>query len=50
MGKVDLVELMNSRYQMETCCSLTNVDINELDRYLEEASKTHHPNFEILRS
>ncbi|XP_057528733.1 uncharacterized protein LOC130807516 [Amaranthus tricolor] len=48
MGKVDLIELKNSRYQMEKGCSLTNVNKSELDRYLEDACELHDSNFEIL--
>ena len=48
VGKVDLIELMNSRYQMETGCSLTNVNKSELDRYLEDACELHDSNFESL--
>ncbi|XP_057520815.1 zinc finger BED domain-containing protein RICESLEEPER 1-like [Amaranthus tricolor] len=48
VGKVDLIELMNSRYQMETGCSLTNLNKSELDRYLEDACEPHDSNFDIL--
>ena len=48
MGKVDPIELMNSRYQMVTGYSLTNVNKIELVRYLEDVCEPHHSNFEIL--
>ncbi|XP_057550584.1 zinc finger BED domain-containing protein RICESLEEPER 2-like [Amaranthus tricolor] len=48
IGKVDLIELMNSRYQMEIGCSLTNVNKSELDRYLEDACEPRDSNFDIL--
>ena len=48
VGKVDLIELMNSRYQMEIGCSLTNLNKSVLDRYLEDACEPHDSNFDIL--
>ena len=48
MGNVDIIESMNSKYQMETGCSSTNVNKSELDRYFEDACEPHDSNFEIL--
>ena len=47
-GKVNLLKLLNSRYQIETTCSSTNVNNSELNRYLKDACESHDLNFEIL--
>ena len=48
MRNAGLIELMNSKYQMEIDCSLTNVNKSELDRYFKGACDPHDSNFEIL--
>ncbi|KAL4279114.1 hypothetical protein GQ457_03G011930 [Hibiscus cannabinus] len=47
--KVDLQQLMTSKYQRDTGCSLTNANKSELEKYLEDACEPHVPSFEILQ-
>ncbi|KAL4284773.1 hypothetical protein GQ457_16G007020 [Hibiscus cannabinus] len=47
-GKIDLQQLMTSKYERDTGCSLTSVNKSELEKYLEDACEPNVPNFQIL--
>ncbi|KAE8695830.1 hypothetical protein F3Y22_tig00110683pilonHSYRG00159 [Hibiscus syriacus] len=48
-GKIDLQQLMASKFQRNTGCLLTSANKNELDKYLEDACESHVSNFDILQ-
>ncbi|GMI70022.1 DAYSLEEPER [Hibiscus trionum] len=48
-GKIDVQQLMTSKYERDTGCSLISVNKNELEKYLEEACEPHVSSFEILQ-
>ncbi|KAE8684162.1 hypothetical protein F3Y22_tig00111151pilonHSYRG00164 [Hibiscus syriacus] len=48
-GKIDLQQLMASKFQRDTGCLLTNANKNELEKYLEDACESHVSNYDILQ-
>ncbi|KAE8671427.1 hypothetical protein F3Y22_tig00111954pilonHSYRG00181 [Hibiscus syriacus] len=48
-GKIDLQQLMASKFQRDTGCLLTSANKNELEKYLEDACESHVLNFDILQ-